>query len=130
MPGQEPQIDFARIDFPSDALTLKRLRQLHPEFEAPRSWEAIGAGILEHLNRTNVPALVAHERRLARNSFETALGRKSTLLLGNFERADLVAMYVEYGLASGVHHANQLLRAVEEAGARQAREHMQGPPAH
>jgi hypothetical protein len=126
MPDQEPQIDFTRIDFPSDSLTIQAVRRRFPE-----ALDGKAAGTHLDLEKIDLPGMLRIERTLAKEAFEVALGKKPRFpgALGDVARYSASEVYVRYGLASGDHHAQQLIRAIEQAAARQAREHMRGPPA-
>src|SRR5262245_44802504 len=114
MPSPEPEIDLTKIAFPSDSLTIKRLRELVPNridddtFVGLSRWDEIDA----HLS---------FEREIAERTFDKARGKP---LKHAFEDGDLREMVAEgliaYGLATGPHHAEELIREIESQAAAQA----------
>jgi len=112
----EPRLDLTRIDFPSDRITIKNLRQLSPQAFDPRSKE--WADFEDDLE---LPGFLRLERDLANAAFDAVLGRRTVVMSGE-EVEMLAALYVRYKLASGPHHAEQLIRSFEQAAAEQARQ--------
>jgi len=64
------------------------------------------------------------ERKLAETAFDEVLGQASRWApYRDSEREALADEYVEFGLAEGPQHAEQLIRAFEKQAAEQARAH-------
>lgn len=115
-------VDYTRIPFPSDHLTFGAVRRAHPDL-----FDVDGTELFfdTATTATDVPDLFYLERLLARQAFEAALGRPGELLRSrNLEREDclqeLTAGYVRYGLSTGRHHTEQLVREFEALAAAQA----------
>jgi len=133
--SDEPRLDFVdytSIAFPSDNLTVGKLRKLHPdlfdvegsghrEFFSANAW-----GKKSQPNEEWLAAMLSAERYLARHAFELACGKTSTCLtqLGDTRdesAVDLGKYYVHFGLSSGQQHADQLIRAFEAQAAAQGK---------
>lgn len=118
-PLPSPQIDYNRLTFPSDALTIGAIRAAEPELFAQLQPTFFQSGC------SNLDALLFSERELARDAFERALGRPKTY---QESRRELIGMlssiYKFYGLATGGKHTEQLVRAFEETARAQAKEHI------
>jgi hypothetical protein len=122
MSDATPQIDYTRIGFPSDQVTLQRLRALTPRGRAfSLEDEAGGLDGLHYL-----------ERLLASVGFATGLGdsehidqaMKAITRLTDLREAreELAVLYVRYGIAEGPETAQELIRRLEGMGSAQARE--------
>jgi hypothetical protein len=119
------KIDFTKIEFPSDGLTIKVLRRVHrdqidaerlPTFFTDRERGGSAEDVLTDL--------LYCERALAEAAFDRHLGRLPADPLGVEGFAEeLTRLYVRYGIASGEHHAEQLIRSFESHAIAQAREH-------
>jgi hypothetical protein len=126
-PKPQPHVDLMRIDFPSDRLTIKELRELFPQIDSDE---------LNDFDEIELPGLLSLERDLARAAFDEALGRtprqKGIFVRGigavEEDRQMLAATYLRYRLATGLHHAEQLIRAFEQAAAEMASQHMPNRP--
>lgn len=126
MPSTEPQIDFSKIDFPTDKLTIKELDRIYGGLYKERGPRLafLGDTILD----VTIGGVIAGERRLTRIAFDTVLGRK----VENYEeeRAGQIEAlqidYVDLGLAKGKHQASQLIRDIEAAATEQARSYLKG----
>jgi hypothetical protein len=113
-----PQIDYTRIHFPSDSVTIGKLRAVNPlrlDVDEPMFIDEVG--------------MLTEERSLARQAFDATLGREipddNDYLSGRNELVgDLVANYKTYGLARGPKTALQLIKAFEAEAVAQAREHL------
>jgi hypothetical protein len=129
-----PQIDYSRLSFPSDALTVGQLRKSWPKpfntfGHGVRMEEAFHDGVSTHLY-----SLVSAERELAKLVFDVALGRyddeKPDVQTAEDTRWSisecLISDYTRYGLAHGRHHAEQQIRDLEAAAEAQVRAHL-GP---
>ena len=71
--------------------------------------------------------MLSLEHDLATAAFDAVLGRR-TVDITVEDRRMLGKVYIRYGLASGPHHAKQLIRAFQQAAADQAREHLPDQP--
>jgi hypothetical protein len=113
-----PQIDYTRIHFPSDSVTIGKLRAVLPfrlDVDEPRLIDVVG--------------MLTVERWLARQAFDATLGREiphaNDSSRGRNELVgDLVADYKTYGVARGPKTALQLIKAFEAEAVAQAREHL------
>jgi hypothetical protein len=114
----KPHIDLLKIDFPTDRLTIKAIRQRFPVIDADR---------LNDFDDIELPGLLSLERDLAKAAFDAVFGRRTVLMSGE-EKGMLARVYARYGLASGPQHARQLIRAFQQAAADQAREHLPDQP--
>lgn len=125
MPGLEPEIDLAKINFPFDRLDIKSLRERFPDrFDrADRLPNFFMRDRADHLN-----AELQLERDIAKWAFDKAMGRPPRGNNPDEEgvREWLAEGLVEYGLATGPHHAEQLIRDIEAQAAAQAKGF--GPP--
>ena len=114
-----PELDLTKLDFPTDALTVKQLRQLFPKsFDHTNQQEKL----------PRIPPLLADERGVAEFAFAEALGRLSPDAQADHYncKQELVKDYVRYGMATGPQQARQLIRDLEAAAAELARQHMPG----
>jgi hypothetical protein len=131
MPEPAPQIDLAQLQFPTDRLTVAVLRAARPwafDRPPPRPSPFLGGrGSLEDA----LGGAVDYERRLAVLAFKRELNLPLTDEERQVARRDLVQgltdEYILLGLASGEHHAEQLLRDIEAQAAAQARRHLGWP---
>ncbi len=124
-----PEIDFSAIPFPTDSLTVRDLRRLHPEgFDRPPPESSVGEvrhGVRGRRRSLDVVLgdLVDLEREVAESAFQSALsgtGATHPEHEPGEARKCLAAEYVRLGLAAGSHHAEQLIREVEAAAISQA----------
>lgn len=133
MTDTTPKIDFTKIDFPSDRITVKILRQVHPTatdvdvpidsiapLGDPRSYrrhtldDPLGCGIIDL------------ERQIAERAFKIALGQsvKGSNLSNIDEMVDNISdEYKKYGLARGEHEISAMIRRIETQAEAQARQH-------
>lgn len=125
-----PAIDFTLIEFPTDRLTIKDLRKRWPQgFDIPPREDQTQWGRIGPYPRKDIDSIIGSvidtERELAERAFCAALGKRVPEHLRGFlgeESAELLAQtYVEYGLATGEHHARELIRNIEAQGTAQAR---------
>jgi hypothetical protein len=127
--ADEPKIDFIRIDFPSDKITIKDLRKLHPDQvdadESPTLFDPpLSDGSPRTIADDTIGQMLYTERLIAKEVFNEALGRQSQELFSREEyTAELAASYARYGVATGPHHAEQLVRGIETQASAQARAH-------
>jgi hypothetical protein len=123
---ENPKIDFTKIDFPSDGLTVKTLRKVHPDqIDAdafPSLFSQGNRGSADNL----LGNLLHDERTIAEAAFNGALGKPPHEFLGKQELQsyadELSDIYTQYGLATGKHHAQELIRGIEAQGIAQARQ--------
>jgi hypothetical protein len=123
----QPQIDFTKMDFPSDGLTIGTLRRVHPE--QVDTGEDINLFSKDYGGSAGdmVTGMLGAERDLAAAAFNRALGKPAPApldkdMLEGFAEA-MTQDYIRYGIASGPHHAEQLIRGIESQAAEQARQH-------
>ncbi|MGH9616408.1 MAG: hypothetical protein ACRD28_06660 [Acidobacteriaceae bacterium] len=116
-----PRIDYTRIHFPSDSVTIGTLRAVSPfrlDVDEPRFIDEVG--------------MLTVERLLARRAFDAALGRPVTDKDDVPSRKgwidDLADDYKRYGVARGPKTALRLIEAFEAEAASQAREHLGRTP--
>lgn len=110
-------IDFTRIRFPSDRITVANLRRAHPvrfDVEGAVQFEGVQDNDPEFL----VPVMMALERMLARNAHSIAAGMGTDVLTKEcLERADcikdLTDCYAAYGVSSGPNQTEELVREIE-----------------
>ncbi|MBW7904771.1 MAG: hypothetical protein LC135_09185 [Phycisphaerae bacterium] len=113
-----PRFDPRGIKFPTDAITLGRMRA-----EDPAIFTIQGMG---KARAEEIDALLVHnvELQIADRAFELALGRPEPI---GDTRQDQIGMlnkaYKEYGLSSGMHQTRQLVRDIEAAAVEQANQH-------
>src|SRR6185437_6526609 len=112
-----PSLDFSRITFPTDHLTVKDIRR---EWYQAASRPQRNGSLLVGLED-----LIETERELAQSAFYSALGAASPLGLPEIGDTDgarsvLAAEYDRRGVASGRHAAEQLVRSIETQAAAQA----------
>jgi hypothetical protein len=132
MTDSEPRIDLTTIDYPSDKLTVRMMRNRFPKaFDVEPESDSYTAGERRPLHRMSLDValgpFIDNERILAEWAFKKAMGqpvedsefprdRETTLeCLGND--------YIKFGLARGEHEAQQMLRSIETQAIAQAREH-------
>jgi hypothetical protein len=124
MVGEESDIGFATFDFPSDKLTVRELRRLHPEQLDRREpeWATHDNSLYAKLSE-----LIFCERVFASNTYDQARGqyREGGIYEEDLElvREELAGVYIKFGLASGKVHAEELVRSVEREALQQAARH-------
>lgn len=129
--AESPEIDVTKIDFPSDELTIKAIRQRWPKSIDKREDNPYVDGIprlLAQPTGEELFSMLKMERDLATATFNMELGREPPdLSYADFSikslAEDLSKLYIEFGLASGQHHADQLIRSIESQAVAQARQH-------
>lgn len=113
-----PPIDFSRLSFPSDKLTVGTIRAKAPRFFQPRV-----------VRFTDVEeGLLLTERIVAEKAYAAALKqpdphpdwRQDDLTLA------LMDVYKQFGLTTGIKHTRELKKGIEAAAKAQAQEHL-GP---
>jgi hypothetical protein len=135
MTDVEPQIDFAAIDYPSDKLTVKMLRNRNPhafDIEPRQEWGPYRVTeSRSRFPRMSMDDVLGHavdsERQLAEWAFKQALGQPIDLEFWREKREEtwevLSTEYVKWGLARGEHEAHEMLRRIEAQAEAQARQH-------
>jgi hypothetical protein len=136
MLGSAPILDFTQIAFPSDRLTVKDLRRDAPgcfDLTAPEHLPEREGFLQRQSIEYTLGGIINTERELAAIAFFAALGTSPLESFGKLGPRDFAAEclandYVRLGLASGQHHAEQLIRDFEQAAADQARKHLPNLP--
>jgi hypothetical protein len=119
MPDTGPVIDFTRLWFPTDAITIGDLRK-----KFPFAFEGVDPDYFNE-GDDNMSALVECERTVAQWAFDKALGRPTPSAdEWRDQEEGLEITYTEMELAKGAKHAEQLVRDLKEAAAAQAREYL------
>ena len=120
-----PQIDFTKIAFPSDSLTIGTLRKLHPADLDSQSKPDFTER--SHSLGAELTDMLWVEREIAEAAFNRALGRPTEGDRTGQDWQDcldqVAGIYTRYGIASGQHHAEQLFRDIETQAVAQARQH-------
>jgi hypothetical protein len=104
-------LDFKRLATPGKGLTLGRLYELYGRIAEIK--EVAGT-------------ILALESLVADTTYQWARGReKPTRFVKEHEEdiTNLKNLYIETGLAAGPHHAEQLIREIENQARAQARDH-------
>jgi hypothetical protein len=118
-------LDFRRVTFPSDALTIGVLRAQHSEL--------FDKGFAEDNDRAQPKFFIASrnaghsedvvgnmlfiERLIATAAFAKAQGIPPPEADIEGYKDELATMYLRYSLAQGAHHAAELIRDIERQGA-------------
>jgi hypothetical protein len=133
MTDTEPKIDFAAIDYPTDKLTVKMMRQRTPiafDIEPDRQWQVTESR--SRYRRLSMDSAFAHaidsERQLAEWAFKKTLGQPIDDERFSIARREetlecLASDYIKWGLARGEHEASEMLRSIEAQAVAQARQH-------
>jgi hypothetical protein len=120
MTETKPQIDYGRIDFPSDRVTLKQLRAKNVILPLD------GAHLEDmHVWEKDFARLGFLRERGARTEMETLQGEMDAVAqadVGASAREHLSAYYVRFGIADGPETAEQFIRRLEAEGAAQSRQ--------
>lgn len=135
-PAAAPSIDLARLEFPSDKITLADLRRVHRrEFDTMSVNFFDGAKMgrkADDWPQEPLAEMLSIERIIARMAFESAARggpQGSVLTSGSEDDVELVGTlseyYRRYGVAHGPHEARLLIGSIEEQAAKQA-EHLVG----
>ena len=135
MTESTPQIDFTRIEFPSDRLTIKMLRTAWPEgfdVDMPKGIGAYSEERAHEYDRRSLDdflgtGIIDAERRLAERAFKMARGQSVDEDRRLKKKDELVGFlseeYKTSGLARGEHEAAAMLRRIEVQAEAQAREY-------
>ena|SRR5579883_1144506 len=120
MSGTFPEIDFKTLSFPSDRLTIKALRLAEPQLFATDN----PVDLDKTFAHSDFSSMLSWERVVARQAYKAALGQPDP---DAEERGELVDMltehYRDYGLSSGPHQTEQLVREIEAQASGQAGRH-------
>src|SRR5271170_7986050 len=96
MSDTTPEIDFSRVKFPTDALTIGYLRE-----RFPHSFKGLEPDCFRE-GQEDLAALILAERTLAQWSFDKALGRQTVSDdEWDYQEEGLEITYPEVGLATG-----------------------------
>jgi hypothetical protein len=131
-------VDLEIIEYPSDALSVKRLREtFHPDFfdrgTITDGWDSYGSfffplGHEKPLHLVQLHNLLSAERAVAEYAYLSVLDPfPSETCDDEIREYDLEArkhleeLYVDFGLADSPETARLLIRHVEEQGAQQAK---------
>jgi hypothetical protein len=134
MTAAKPAIDFARLSFPTDELTIRMLRERHPHvFDSEPTGRFAGnprrnSGYYE---RGSIDGLIGStinfERMLAEMAYRAELGLPKMEGLPVADRSSLIDSltnsYVFLGVTSGKHEARAMLKDIETQARKQGREH-------
>ncbi len=131
LPAPIPPLDFAKIVFPSDKITLADLRRVHPRefdtggrnfFDGPRMSKADNAWPQEALAE-----MLSIERLIARLVFDSVRrGKPQASVLNSTWEDDaelieaLSRYYERYGVAHGAQESLPLIRSIEHQATKQA----------
>jgi hypothetical protein len=131
--GNFENLDLTSIRFPSDALSIGMLRAKHPEL-FDKGFTVGGdkaqPTFFFEIHAENIVANMLYcERLIVVSAYAEAVGVKGLELgvkgseLGMQLECDvsdfkdeLSKLYIRYGIASGTHHADQLIRDLEQQG--------------
>lgn len=132
--GSPPIIDFGAVDFPSDALSMKRLRQSFPKLFDGGSLQDGYGSFFYPLGPDNpdrlvrLADLISAERAVAEYAFWNVIDPYPSETLNDddgegaeYLREELEQLYVDFKLADSPETARLLIRQVEEQGAQQGR---------
>jgi hypothetical protein len=132
MTETEPKIDFTKLEFPSDDLTVKMIRRAYPE-ATDVEFLGIGTRSQDVMYRRRSfddilgMGLLGAEREIADRAFRAELGQSMKDLGTLFDRRDLIdglnKEYRRYGLVHGKHETKALVEQIEAQAAAQARQY-------
>ncbi len=132
MTDTEPKIDFTQIEFPSDKLTIKMLRQVWPDATDVDRWRDTGRAphrvyVRHSLDNVLGDGIIDLERLIAERAFKVALGqpvKDNPAISNKDELIECVSnTYLKYGLSRGEHETAQMIRRIEAQAEAQARQH-------
>lgn len=127
----DTSIDFSRIDFPSDRLTIKHLRLAYPQLfdhglESQGKLQPIFFSVESGPPAENfVGEMLFSERLVAAFAYCAASGIPEPKGWEGQEglqgfKDDLVEFYCKLGMATGANHAQELVRDIERQASRMA----------
>ena len=128
-----PKLDFKKIDFPSDKITIKDLRRAYPlgydQWMEDRFDYRITTGEIRRPMSLDdaIHDMVDYEREYAERAFLQALG--VPVRPGReYDHQEVVdtfrTQYIKLGLASGEHQVSELVRNVERQAIAQADQYL------
>ena len=126
---QFEKLDLTSVRFPSDSLSIKAIRDVHPELfdkgfgkgeqSQPKFFLLSGWG--GH-SEDMLGGMLYCERLIAVCAFAKARGLHAPQFNVDDFKDELIELYTKYGLASGRHHAGELIRNIEQQGAQLGKE--------
>ncbi len=125
-----PAVDFSAISFPTDRLSVRDLRRIYPHsFDLPSPYKTGHAASRPVYGRNTLEStlggIIDAERLVAGVAFKRAAGlplnEEEVLEPPAVVAAGVASSYIEIGLASGDHHASQMVRDIERQAAAQGR---------
>lgn len=126
------ELDYSKIAFPSDKITIGQLRKMHPQDFDAEWWSCTGvfgdlAPTPTGQSQTSIDMndILYGERAVAERGWVKASGipyEKGWLDEVNGGAKPLPRLYIKYGLASGPKHAEQLIRNIESQAAALAKQ--------
>jgi len=133
IPERPVFINLAEIEFPSDSLTVKRLRTLFPDRFDNGSSLSSGfsdffnpGGVAEAVHLVKLNDIISFERTLADYAFYNAIDPYPSETLNedcrrdmNEAKSELETLYQQFKLADSPETARLLILQIEEQGARQ-----------
>jgi hypothetical protein len=117
-------LDFSECTFPSDAISIAQMRQVHPllfdvGIETAKGQQPVfmlapfdGGHVLD-----TIGMMLHCERIIAADSYAAKLGLEPPDADIELFKEELANYYIKYGLAKGEHHAQELVRNIERMGA-------------
>lgn len=123
--GRFPDIDLSGIQFPSDTITIRALREAHPEqfdigfaggggYEQPKFFFNGSDGATAE---DTLGAMLYCERLIATDAYAAAKGVAGMGVSIDDFKEELAELYTRYGISKGPHHAAELIRGIEQQGA-------------
>jgi hypothetical protein len=114
------RLDFSGFKFPSDVLSIGTLRAKHPELFDKGFDGGENAQPQFFFQAKYAEAVLANmlfcERLIAVCSYAKTRAMEGPEYEVSDFKKDLTTLYMQYGLASGPHHANELIREIERQG--------------
>lgn len=129
---ESPKVDFTKMEFPSDGMTIKAIRRLWPE--AVDTGDAVDLFSRPVGGRAGelLFSMLTMERGLAEATFGLEFGREPDIDYADHDvqvlAEDLSELYIRFGIADGPQTAKELIRSIESQATAQAREHIPDRP--
>jgi hypothetical protein len=115
---EKPKFDPSKLEFPSDKITMGKLREFYPYIFHDR------VNMDKHdISDLGVTGIIAMELNLSENAFRVALGEKG--MSRQNRHLDIMALhddYVTYGVTSGPKQTMQMVRRLEADAAKLAKQ--------
>ncbi len=118
--GHLRELDLGGIQYPSDALSIGALRRKHPAlfdkgFAEPQPLFFMEPQDAGHAGDV-LGGMLYCERLVALFAYAEAIGTESASELhpGFDFKDELIELYTRHGIATGRHHAAQLIRGIEQ----------------